>query len=211
MSKTILNSMTQANPDAHSEATNPANQRKALRSALLRARKSVAAEQRRLWDAQIAEALLHWLQQRQPSSLAVYWPIQAEPDLRDWYPQITAMGIQLALPWVVGKNMPLKFLAWQHGDPMDLDEYGIPLPADKEKLIQPEMLLVPCVGFNQQAYRLGYGGGFYDRTLAGMPEAIAVGIAYAQAAAEFAAEPHDLPLQMILTESALLSAPLISG
>lgn len=203
MSKTILNSMTQANPDAHSDAMKPVNDRKALRKALLSARKSVAAEQRRIWDAQIAERLLQWLAQRRPSSLAVYWPIQAEPDLCDWYPQITAMGIQLALPWVVEKNTPLKFLAWQQGDAMDLDEYGIPLPADKEKLIQPEILLVPCVGFNQQAYRLGYGGGFYDRTLAEMPEAVAVGIAYAQAEAVFSAEQHDLPLQAILTENTL--------
>lgn len=203
MSKTILNSMTQANPDAHSDAMKPVNDRKALRKALLSARKSVAAEQRRIWDVQIAEGLLHWLQQRQPSSLAVYWPIQAEPDLRDWYPQITAMGIQLALPWVVEKNAPLKFLAWQQGDAMELDEYGIPLPADKEKLIEPEILLVPCVGFNQQAYRLGYGGGFYDRTLAQLTSALPLGIAYELASTVFEPGEFDLPMSGILTESGL--------
>lgn len=203
MSKTILNSMTQANPDAHSDAMKPVNDRKALRKALLSARKSVAAEQRRIWDAQIAEGLLHWLQQRQPSSLAVYWPIQAEPDLRDWYPQITAMGVQLALPWVVEKNAPLKFLAWQQGDAMELDEYGIPLPADKEKLIEPDILLVPCVGFNQQAYRLGYGGGFYDRTLAQLTSALPLGIAYELASTVFEPGEFDLPMSDILTESGL--------
>lgn len=203
MSKTILNSMTQANPDAHSDAMKPVNDRKALRKALLSARKSVAAEQRRIWDVQIAEGLLHWLQQRQPPSLAVYWPIQAEPDLRDWYPQITAMGIQLALPWVVEKNAPLKFLAWQQGDAMELDEYGIPLPADKEKLIEPEILLVPCVGFNQQAYRLGYGGGFYDRTLAQLTSALPLGIAYELASTVFERGEFDLPMSGILTESGL--------
>lgn len=203
MSKTILDSMTQANPDAHSDAMKPVNDRKALRKALLSARKSVAAEQRRIWDAQIAEGLLHWLQQRQPSSLAVYWPIQAEPDLRDWYPQITAMGVQLALPWVVEKNAPLKFLAWQQGDAMELDEYGIPLPADKEKLIEPDILLVPCVGFNQQAYRLGYGGGFYDRTLAQLTSALPLGIAYELASTVFEPGEFDLPMSDILTESGL--------
>ncbi|WP_189357117.1 5-formyltetrahydrofolate cyclo-ligase [Undibacterium squillarum] len=203
MSKTILNSMTQANPDAHSDAMKPVSDRKALRKALLSARKSVAAEQRRIWDAQIAEGLMRWLQQRQPSSLAVYWPIQAEPDLRDWYPQITAMGIQLALPWVVEKNAPLKFLAWQQGDAMELDEYGIPLPADKEKLIEPEILLVPCVGFNQQAYRLGYGGGFYDRTLAQLTSALPLGIAYELASTVFEPGEFDLPMSGILTESGL--------
>lgn len=203
MSKTILNSMTQANPDAHSDAMKPVSDRKALRKALLSARKSVAAEQRRIWDAQIAEGLMRWLQQRQPSSLAVYWPIQAEPDLRDWYPQMTAMGIQLALPWVVEKNTPLKFLAWQQGDAMELDEYGIPLPADKEKLIEPEILLVPCVGFNQQAYRLGYGGGFYDRTLAQLTSALPLGIAYELASTVFEPGEFDLPMSDILTESGL--------
>ncbi|GGX42160.1 5-formyltetrahydrofolate cyclo-ligase [Undibacterium squillarum] len=195
--------MTQANPDAHSDAMKPVSDRKALRKALLSARKSVAAEQRRIWDAQIAEGLMRWLQQRQPSSLAVYWPIQAEPDLRDWYPQITAMGIQLALPWVVEKNAPLKFLAWQQGDAMELDEYGIPLPADKEKLIEPEILLVPCVGFNQQAYRLGYGGGFYDRTLAQLTSALPLGIAYELASTVFEPGEFDLPMSGILTESGL--------
>lgn len=195
--------MTQANPDAHSDAMKPVNDRKALRKALLSARKSVAAEQRRIWDAQIAEGLMRWLQQRQPSSLAVYWPIQAEPDLRDWYPQMTAMGIQLALPWVVEKNAPLKFLAWQQGDAMELDEYGIPLPADKEKLIEPEILLVPCVGFNQQAYRLGYGGGFYDRTLAQLTSALPLGIAYELASTVFEPGEFDLPMSGILTESGL--------
>ena len=203
MSKTILNSMTQANPDAHSDTMKPVNDRKALRKALLSARKSVAAEQRRIWDAQIAEGLLQWLAQHHPSSLAVYWPIQAEPDLRDWYPQITAMGIQLALPWVVEKNTPLKFLAWQQGDAMELDEYGIPLPADKEKLIEPEILLVPCVGFNQQAYRLGYGGGFYDRTLAQLTSALPLGIAYELASTVFEPGEFDLPMSDILTESGL--------
>ncbi|WP_374517106.1 5-formyltetrahydrofolate cyclo-ligase [Undibacterium squillarum] len=203
MSKTILNSMTQANPDAHSDAMKPVSDRKALRKALLSARKSVAAEQRRIWDVQIAERLLQWLAQRRPSSLAVYWPIQAEPDLREWYPQITAMGIQLALPWVVEKNAPLKFLAWQQGDAMELDEYGIPLPADKEKLIEPEILLVPCVGFNQQAYRLGYGGGFYDRTLAQLTSALPLGIAYELASTVFEPGEFDLPMSGILTESGL--------
>lgn len=161
------------------------------------------AEVRRHWDLQLQQHLLAWCEQHRPASLAVYSPIQAEPDLRACYAQLSKMGIQLALPWVVEKHTPLRFLAWQEGDAMALDEYGIPLPAQRERLLSPAALLMPCVGFNVQGYRLGYGGGYYDRTLAGLPACIALGVAYQCAASDFVAGVHDIPMHHLLTEQGM--------
>ena len=197
--------MTQPNLQAHMDATDLMQARKSLRQSLLLQRKTIAPVLRAGWDAQLMQNLVHWCTQERAHSLirslAVYWPIQGEPDLRAAYPQLSEMGIQLALPWVSGKQMPLRFLAWQDGDDMVSDEFGIPLPAQREHLVIPDVILVPCVGFNQAGYRLGYGGGFYDRTLAIMPEAIPVGIAYQCASTDFLPGRHDIPMRLILTEA----------
>jgi len=84
------------------------------------------------------------------------------------------------------------------------DDYGIPLPAQREHFIVPEVLLIPCVGFTAHGYRLGYGGGYYDRTLALHTECRAIGIAYHSALSEFARGVHDIRMHEILTEQDLL-------
>ena len=172
-----------------------------LRKRLLDLRRSTGAEQRQQWDQQISERLIQWCRQERPASLGIYWPIQAEPDLRDSYPQLREMGIHLALPLVISKLQPLVFLQWEPGAPMSKDEYGIPVPQQRERQIQPEVLLIPCVGFNENNYRLGYGGGYYDRTLAVAPRPLAIGIAHHQAQSTFAAESHDVPMDLIFTEN----------
>ena len=77
---------------------------------------------------------------------------------------------------------------------------GIAVPAPPRTVVQPQALLVPCVGFNADRIRLGYGGGFYDRTLENMPRPLTIGIGYACAQADFDAAPHDVALDMIVTE-----------
>ncbi|WP_223827269.1 5-formyltetrahydrofolate cyclo-ligase [Undibacterium oligocarboniphilum] len=192
--------MTQPSPTEHLPVMKASGERNALRRLLLQQRCQTAPSLRQQWDAVLMQKLLDWCRQQQPSSLAVYWPIQAEPDLRTCYPQLVSMGISLALPWVVQTDAPLQFLAWQPGDAMELDRYGIPLPAQRTDLLMPEIVLVPCVGFNADAYRLGYGGGFYDRTLAAFPSIRALGVAYHCAQADFLPGEHDIPMQWILTE-----------
>lgn len=197
--------MTQTASSAQFAQDKPEPNRKELRQQMLRLRRETALEQRQQWDALIGQALLAWGGQNRPASLAVYWPIQAEPDLRAVYPALSALGIQLCLPWVQAAGSPLKFLAWQQGDAMLQDQYGIPLPAQRSRLIEPAALLIPCVAFSPQAYRLGYGGGFYDRSLPLLAQAKTIGIAYQQAQQAFAAEAHDIPLQTILTEAGWLT------
>ena len=184
-----------------STSAKPAQQSRAVtRKILLERRRQTDAGQRQQWDTQIIERLLEWCRQQRPASLGVFWPIQTEPDLRHCYPQLHALGIQLALPVVLNKAQPLTFLQWAPGDPMCTDEHGIPVPAQREHVVHPEALLIPCVGFNRNNYRMGYGGGYYDRTLAVTPRPVAIGVAYSQAQSEFMTEAHDVPMDNIFTE-----------
>ncbi|WP_229751138.1 5-formyltetrahydrofolate cyclo-ligase [Undibacterium terreum] len=176
----------------------------ALRRQLLQNRRASDASARLDWDRRIASHLQQWCAQEQPRSLGVYWPIQAEPDLLGLYPALAEAGIQLALPVVQAKDAPLTFVQWTPGDAMEKDGYGIPIPLARDTAIWPDALLIPCVGFTAGKFRLGYGGGYYDRTLAIKPAGLAVktiGIAYQCGLAEFDGEPHDVALDMLITEA----------
>lgn len=190
--------MTQPNPTHHGQLLTDPDQRKALRQYLLQRRAEVDALQRQTWDSSLGAHLISWCQQHQPKSMGVYWPIKAEPDFREIYPELTRSGIQLALPMVTAPNQALTFLQWQLDDDTELDRYGIPVPKNKQAIVQPEVLLIPCVGFNAQGFRLGYGGGFYDRTLAQARPRVAIGIAYPISLADFAAQEHDVAMDWML-------------
>jgi 5-formyltetrahydrofolate cyclo-ligase len=108
---------------------------------------------------------------------------------------------KIGLPVVDKVRKTLTFYAWYPGCPMEEDAYNIPKPKDTE-IVVPTLLFVPCVGFGPGGYRLGYGGGFYDRTLAALtPKPVTVGLAYSHASVpSFEPEPHDVPLAAILTD-----------
>lgn len=170
-----------------------------LRQALLAERQAIAPEVRRQWDKEIALRLLAWWNAHQLRTLGVYWPIRSEPDLRPAYDDLAAQGAQLALPIVVDKDAPLKFITWVPGDPMTKDSFGVAIPAAGKEIL-PDALLIPCVGFNALCYRLGYGGGFYDRTLARLPRPRTLGIGYSCGFAAFDADSHDVALDVVITE-----------
>ena len=94
--------------------------------------------------------------------------------------------------------MPLVFSRWIPGTPLIKDALGTSIPA-QEELVTPQALLIPCLGVNPAGIRLGYGGGFYDRTLAQQPRPITIGVAYQQAMIEFDAQAHDIPMDWVLT------------
>jgi 5-formyltetrahydrofolate cyclo-ligase len=94
----------------------------------------------------------------------------------------------------------LKFYPWRPGDVLVIDAHNVMAPVERERIIHPELLLLPCVGFNAQRYRLGYGGGYYDRTLAVERPPRTVGIAYAMCEAAFEADAHDIPMDWVVTE-----------
>lgn len=133
-----------------------------------------------------------------------FWPIGSEIDMAPVLRALAARGHAVALPVVVGRDRPLVFRAWREGDEMAEGPYGIREPLESAPEIAPRALLVPLLAFDRAGYRLGYGGGFYDRSLAMLREggrAIAIGAAWA--AQEVPAVPHDQhdqPLDWMLTE-----------
>jgi 5-formyltetrahydrofolate cyclo-ligase len=138
--------------------------------------------------------------------LALYWPIRGEVPLGDLPERWAQAGARLALPVVDGPDRPLRFVAWRPGDAMMPGAYGIPRPLGDQSL-RPTLMLVPCLGFDERGYRLGYGGGYYDRTLAlfqadGLPPPLTIGLAWDEARlAGFEPLPTDIALQLVLTPS----------
>jgi 5-formyltetrahydrofolate cyclo-ligase len=171
-----------------------------LRKSLLAARKALSPDEKARKDEAIGKRLLDLLEQYPAQVLGVYWPIMGEPDLRPAYEVLAARGVRLALPIVVERHAPLVFCAWQPGDAMDKDAHGTPVPADRSRVVRPDMLLLPCVGFNARRFRLGYGAGYYDRTLAQADAPRTVGIAYALCEADFWEDAHDLSMDWVVTE-----------
>jgi len=190
--------------DAHDSSPESGADKVLLRSALLTTRKAISASERLDFDARIGKRVIAWatkLASDNPTIvLGVYWPIRNEPDLRPAYAQLGTQGVRLALPVVVDKNAPLQFVNWAPGDAMRKDSFGVAIPASGE-VVSPQALLIPCVGFNRQRLRLGYGGGFYDRTLAIDPRPMTVGIGYACALVDFDGASHDIALDAIFTET----------
>lgn len=176
--------------------------KQSLRQDLIAQRQILAPTVRAEWDRAIGKHLSCLLETRPSRTIGIFWPIRNEPDLRELYTVWAASGMQLALPVVIDPDLPLKFLAWTPGDPLVKDAMGVWVPAAAEGEVRPDIVLVPCVGFNSARVRLGYGGGFYDRTLANAPRPLAIGIGYSFMQADFAAEAHDVALDMIITETA---------
>ncbi len=154
-----------------------------------------------------------WLVDRADAVIGAYWPIKGEfdplPALHRWKEdgelQGTPQRRRIGLPVIDKQRKTLTFHAWYPGCPMEEDAYGIPKPKDTEVLI-PTLLFVPCVGYGGGGYRLGYGGGFYDRTLAGLnPKPFTVGLGFAEGFVDdFEAESHDLPLDAILNDNGVV-------
>jgi 5,10-methenyltetrahydrofolate synthetase len=172
-----------------------------LRSSLLAARRTLSPQQRAAATAAIATRLQDWCSVHAIAELGVYWPIRQEPDLLSCYQTLHQSGIELALPVVLANDAALQFARWVPGQDMTTDRFGVAIPAQPHMIALPAALLIPCVGFNPQRFRLGYGGGFYDRTLAATPRPRTLGIAYACQAANFAGASHDITLDAIITES----------
>jgi 5-formyltetrahydrofolate cyclo-ligase len=133
-----------------------------------------------------------------------YWPVGDELDIRPLLMRLHGAGHRIGLPVVTARGEPLRFRCWEPGAPMMAAAYGIQIPGAAAPEVVPAVVLAPMLAFDRAGYRLGYGGGFYDRTLAGLRMAgrvMAVGVAYA--AQEVAAVPReatDQRLDWIVTE-----------
>ncbi len=136
--------------------------------------------------------------------VAGYWTCREEADPRPLMEVLARKGHPLVLPRIVRRMAPLEFRRWIEGDPMRPNTFGIPEPLANAQIVTPSILLVPMLAFDPAGYRLGYGGGYYDRTLAALRaehNVIAVGIAYAgQEIPDAAHRDYDQPLDAIVTE-----------
>ncbi len=137
-------------------------------------------------------------------TISAWWPIKAELNLRHWLEDLVARGATVALPVVVTPGTPLVFRPWTPDCHMVQGFWKIPVPADGPDVL-PDVTLAPLVGWDAAGFRLGYGGGYFDRTLAALaprPYAIGVGLQSAQVQTIFP-QPHDIAMDAIVTEAGL--------
>ena len=175
------------------------NFKQQTRRTLTTTRDKLSAPTRALAEKAIAQYLQTWLQHYQPAVLAAYWPIKSEVDCRDWLLQTLSSGVTVVLPVVEQRNSALVFRQW-HGEALSgRDQAGLPAPVQGQ-VHQPYAILIPCLGFNAQGYRLGYGGGYYDRTLALLPGVPSAALAFSLQETEFAPDAHDIALHSVITE-----------
>lgn len=182
-----------------------------LRLRMIAARRALTPAVKAQADGRIAERLSQWLERYQVRVLGAYLPMAGEPDLSPLYPQLLARGMVLAMPVVLQRHEPLAFVQWRPGDSIARDASGTPAPTARGAYLQPDAVLAPCIGFTDSRLRLGFGGGYFDRTLAQSPRPRAVGIAYAFSRVAFAAEPHDIALDVIVTDEGLWPADDADG
>lgn len=177
--------------------------RKQQRATLLAQRMAVSRAQHHLWNAQITTRLQAALAPAPGTVVACYWPFKGEFDPRFLMRTWRQAGARTALPVVVRKAAPLQFRDWWPGMPTRKGVYDLPIPEDGE-IVTPQLALIPPIGFDARGYRLGYGGGFYDRTLAALtPQPLKIGVAFEMARiATIEPQHHDIAMDFIATEDA---------
>jgi 5-formyltetrahydrofolate cyclo-ligase len=176
--------------------------RRSERQRLLALRTAVPAVERRRWGDQIEAKLRALLLERPVMTLGVYWPFQAEFDPRPLIDWVITQGFAVALPAVVDKKGPLEYRGWRPGEALVDGVWGIPIPEVRDTVV-PQAVLAPLVGFDRQGYRLGYGGGYFDRTLAAFsPRPLAIGVGYEILQIEtIFPQSFDMPMDVIVTEA----------
>jgi 5-formyltetrahydrofolate cyclo-ligase len=181
------------------QARDVARWRKAERVRLIAARLAVPADKRARVAEEVAAALDALIAPGPGVVVSLYWPFRGELDLRGWMARAVEAGAQVALPVVEAKGRPLTFREWRPGCAMARGVWNIPQPADGEP-VTPTVVLAPVVGTDPGCYRLGYGGGFFDRTLAALsPRARAIGVGHPVAAIPtIYPQPHDIPMDTVV-------------
>lgn len=188
------------------QARDVARWRRAERARLRADRAAMRVEVREDASAALIEALRRLLAQSFAGArhrvVSGYWPIKAEPDLRALMAELHAAGVTVALLLVEVKRAPLTFRRWTPKTRMVRGDWNIPVPPPGAAPVVPDIMLAPLVGWDGAGYRLGYGGGYFDRTLAALsPRPATIGIGYQAARlATIYPQPHDIALDTILTE-----------
>ena len=141
-------------------------------------------------------------------TVAVYRAIGSELDAEALSLALARAGRTLCLPVVIERDAPMVFRRWSPGEPLELDEAGVPAPFPLAATVTPDVIVTPLLAFDARGGRLGQGGGYYDRTFAALPDAIRIGFAYAgQEMENLPLEPHDIRLHGVLTERGYRAVP----
>lgn len=171
--------------------TNALGHRAALRSEVAR-QAAKQAQQHFLDEVAIADDQI----------VALYWPIRDEMDTRKLLSTLIDGGTSVCLPVVMGDDRPLIFRVWDGLSNLDVAGFGTMAPGPDAPTVEPDIILMPLAAYDSAGHRLGYGKGFYDRTIAGMdkrPQVIGFGFSVQQVD-QVPAEAHDIPLNMMITE-----------
>jgi 5-formyltetrahydrofolate cyclo-ligase len=177
--------------------------RKAERERLIAARLAIPVRQRAVHEQRMAAVLEEFLGEVRGLVVSAYWPFRGEPDLRPLLARIHARGGRAALPVVKARGEPLEFRAWTPAAPLERGVWNIPIPAADAEVLVPDVVIAPVVGYDDACFRLGYGGGFFDRTLAALPARprfIGVGHAIAHLPSIFP-QAFDIALDAVVTEN----------
>lgn len=185
------------------QARDVARWRQAERLRLAALREALGQAGRAGVSARVARHLADFLHDLPRGAvLSGYWPIKGEPDLRPLLADLHRAGVTIALPVVETRAAPLVFRRWTPETRMLRGDWNIPVPPPEAERLTPGFALAPCLGWDGGCFRLGWGGGYFDRTLAVLaPRPVTIGIALAAARlATIFPQPHDIPLDHILTE-----------
>ncbi len=185
---------------AEEQARQVAQWRKQERERLIALRLACSAEERGAIAEGVARELDDLLDPGPDALVSLYWPFRGELDLRPWMRSFVKRGGRVALPVVIAKGQPLVFREWVPGARMTHGVWKIPIPAEGAEVV-PSVVIAPLVGHDPNCYRLGYGGGFFDRTLASFAEKpLVIGVGDGSGAiASIFPQSHDIPMDVVVT------------
>ncbi|MFC7053670.1 5-formyltetrahydrofolate cyclo-ligase [Hansschlegelia quercus] len=181
----------------------------ALRAQALGARAALGADIRAAAAEAIATEGAALVAREKPACVSLFVSVRGEIDIGPLAAKLAEAGVSMCLPTIVQKGEPLVFRAWAPGDALEDRRFGLKEPPASAPEVTPDLLFVPLAAFDRAGGRIGYGGGFYDRTLQKLRAtgpAMAIGLAFAaQALEDVPVEPHDEPLDGVLTENGVVT------
>jgi len=195
---------------------------KSLDDVKVAARKSASSARKAARDAagpdaatRVARHLLSGIPMTGGATISGFLPIGSEIDVRPALEEALVAGHDVCLPCVIAAGEPLVFRRWREGDTLVKEDFGTQAPSPNAPELKPDILLVPMLAFDEDGYRLGYGGGFYDRSLEALRRekpVLAVGVAYAgQRVDRVPRGPYDQPLDWVITEDGALQFDMEAG
>lgn len=181
--------------------------RKSQRVELIGRRQSAAETERHTWNERVTQHLVSGFEMPDDTIVGCCWPYKSEFDARFAVRTWRERGATAALPEVIDSNSPLQFRKWWPGAPMKPGVFNIPVP-DGTEIVTPDIAIVPMNAFDARGFRLGYGGGFFDSTLAACGlRMIAIGVSYEMLRlTTIYPQPHDIPMDFVVTEAGIYSA-----